>query len=317
MSQTNDLESLRLFDRSSETLYLRTGVTLAFFLPMPFHASSEDVARVVDAYLRFIPQGSIKWASVGADSERWSEITPKTFDKCKKLLGAEGVSERELTAFEWGDGDNGGDAPGYGLKVVGNPPDEDLPLEQNLIEMHFPWDYLTSKREAFVAFSRSVAALIPYYSGYAAPTLQWAEAKATMAFAEAAALITRHPGLDVSQNELGRSDLGDKSRGGRWLTFLGPNLIKTLGGRAAIAQAVADAAEVIDAGRGLLLRAGTEPEFGDKDLNIDVPRLRRVVELLEPVTLNEGPIFESYFDDDTFAKAWTSRFAASPSERLH
>lgn len=305
--QTNQLPTLRLIDRSSDTLYLRSGVTLAFFLPMPFHESCDALGKAFDLYLRFIGSmgGVLKWASIGAESEEWEPFGPKTVARCKKQLDAEAAAARDLSAFELGDGEMGGDAPGYGIKVIGNPPDDELPLEQNLIEMHFPWEVLAeSHREAFVEFARGIAGTLPYLSGYASPALHWSEHKAVMAFEAAVPLITAHRGLDIGQNELARSDLGVQTRGARWLTFLGPACVQALGGRQAVATETGVGVLIADAGRGIMLRAGDDPEIDE------TPRLDMVRSVLAALTLDEGPVFECFFDDDTFAKAWTNRFSA-------
>src|SRR5215831_5679146 len=129
-------DEIRKKDRESGTLYLRDGVTLAFFFPMPFDKVVGSVLKVFEEYLRMIPSDALKWASVGATSEEWRPIAKTTIDRCRAQLAPEAVRKRQLTAFELTDGDSAGDAPAYGFKVVGNPYDPDLPDEANLVQMY-------------------------------------------------------------------------------------------------------------------------------------------------------------------------------------
>lgn len=299
-------------DRDSGTLYLRDGVTLAFFLPMPFDKVAHSILKVFDEYLQMIPPDALRWASVGATSDEWRPITKTAIGRCRAQLDPKAMRKRSLTSFELRDGDSGGDAPGYGFHVIGNPPERDLPHETNLVQMYFPIEMIeASEAESFVEKARRIATLLPYISGYGSPGLHWAELNADEAFTQAKALAKRYHGYDVQYNEISRSDIDRKVRGARWLTFLGPEIAEKLGGLKALRNALLGPIAVEQMDHGIMIRAGKIAEIGDVNHKIGTPLLRTVAHVLEPATLFAEPaLLETYFavDDEDFLKEWERRF---------
>jgi hypothetical protein len=296
-----------------DQVYLRDGVTAAFFLPMPLDAVAESIRTVFDRYVATSLGKSLKWASVGADSEEWRRVAAKTFDRCRSMLTKEAARKRKLTAFELFDGDTDGDAPSAGFVVLGNPRDRKEPLETNLVQMYFPSESVSTpaKADAFVSWLRDTAALMPFVYGYGSPGLHWAESSQIEALTDARAVAKRYPGFDVQNNEATRSDIDTMTRGARWLTFLGPDLLRKLGGPKA-ARAVKDPEITIEqVGEGTLIRAGRMPEIGDRNRREDTPLLRAVARALKPVTLFDEPgLRETVFamDDPAFFASWEKRF---------
>lgn len=304
--------TIRKKDPDSGTLYLRDGVTLAFFLPPPFGDVALRALEAFDRYLAAVPAGALRWAVVGADAGEWKPLAKTTVGRCRALLTGDGPRKRSLTAFFLADGDSGGDAPGYGVQLVGNKPDPEMPDELNLLQMFFPSEVVAPDRvEVFVADACRIAEALPYVSGYGSPGLQWSELESGDAFAAARALAKRHLGYDVQYNELGRSDLDTRVRGARWLTFLGPALVARLGGAEVIRGKLPRAVGVQPVGHGLLIRAGALPEIGDRNRREDTPLLRAVAAVLEPVTLfDEAALLQSEFgsDHEDEVQAWERRF---------
>lgn len=298
---------------SRDQTYLRDGITVAFFLPMPLDAVADRVSAVFERFVATSLAKQLRWCSLGADSEEWKPITSKTYDRCRALLGKEATRKRKLTAFELFDGKVDGDAPTAGIQVLGNPKDRKEPLETNLVQMFFPSDSIANekKTEAFVAWLMDLAALLPFVSGYASPGLHWAESHQIEAFEAARGLAKRYAGFDVQRNELTRSDIDTRVRGARWLTFLGPELIKKLGGIKTVHSVAGHGIAVAPVGDGVAIRAGAIPEMGDRNRRERTPLLNRVAALLKPVTLfNEPGLLESDFaiDDPAFLVEWEQRF---------
>jgi hypothetical protein len=296
----------------SGTLYLRDGVTLAFFLPPPLEATAPQVLAAFEEYLNRLPSGALRWAAVGASAGEWKPFARSTVGRCRALLAPEAARKRYLTAFELSDGDQGGDAPGYGVAVVGQPVTPDAPNATNLVQFFFPAAVTAPGRvEEFVATASALAALLPYRSGYGSPALQVSELHQAQALAEARALAVRYPGYDVQYNQLGRLEMDAKVRGARWLTFLGPDLVSALGGEEALRHALPAAVSVRPVGHGLLLRAGEYPEICDANRQAGTPLLRAVAAVLEPVTrFGEEVLLATNFaaDDEDFLRRWERRF---------
>ena len=157
--------------------------------------------------------------------------------------------------------------------------------------------------------ARGFAADLPYSSGYASPALSFiAESKLPAAGKVIVPAAFRHPGYDVHDNQDTRGFIGGRVIGARWLTFLGPELVKQLGGKKALAAAL-PGVTVVPAGHGVMLRAGTEPELGDSNRRIDTPLLRSVARMLEPVTFFENTQLKGLFGGDLDRlDRWERRF---------
>lgn len=293
------------------SVYLRGATLAAFFLEKPFHEAAPAVLSVFDDYLALVPAGALRWASVGAASEEWKPAGKTTFDRARAQL-APAAAKKRLSSFELQSGDEGGEAPEHAFTTIGGPVEKEFPDEKGLVQMVFPAAAVDGpKADAFAARIKALAAKLPYAYGYASPSLQIAELHAPEGFTEAKALAARYPGLDVQNNESSRSELGNRTRGARWLSFLGPALVKKLKGEDAIRKALPKAVAVEPAGAGLLIRAGDAPEIGDANKKLKTPLLRAVAELLEPVTYFEeqGLATTDFgFEDPDFFKAWERRF---------
>jgi hypothetical protein len=99
-------------------------------------------------------------------------------------------------------------------------------------------------------------------------------------------------------------------RGARWITILGPDLVKKLGGDSKLRKELPAPIVVSNVGPSVIIRAGVTPELGDVNRKLDTPLLKKVAKVLEPVTLFEELDMLSYFanfDEDTL-KRWERRF---------
>lgn len=292
--------------------YLRTGIVVAFFLRKPLHENIEGVLQVFEMYLSAIPTDAIKWAGIGAGSEEWRPFTKNTFDKCRSAMVPSTVKKRAMTAIEIAGSDQAGDAPIYAFTLIGAKPDMDAPNEMDLVEMCFPSTFADpASVEKFVATLREMATKLNFVSGYASPALLYSEVGEGKAMVESRGLAMRYPGLDVQKNKLGCMDIDHRIRGARWVTFLGADILKKLGGQKKL-RAVLSADISIDILlAGVMIRSGTEPELGDRNMQLDTPLLRSLAKALEPVTMFMEPVLlASYFADrdEAMLTAWERRF---------
>lgn len=301
-----------IFKKHPETgrVYLREAITVAFFFPPPLAAVVKGLRGVFELYLGRIPPNALTWASVGAASEEWKPVAKSTIARCLGQLDKEAASKRRLSSFQLTDGEVGGDAPGFSIEITGSPIEEGRPDQLGLLQMTFPMETADDKTsESLVEFCKQVASLISYVSGYVAPGLQWAEINSSLAADESKSIAIRHPGYDVQNNDATRLRLGKRSRGAYWLTFLGPELVETLGGSEQVRKALPKSIEVEPAGAGVMIRAGALPELGDVNKGIGVPLLRTVAKVIEPVTLfGDRALLGQFtnFDEDYF-KRWDRR----------
>jgi len=303
---------IRLIDKEEGRLVLRDGILAAFFLPKPLHDYSGAVLEVFNQYLDMVPKGVLTWGSIGAGSESWKAVDAKSLDKCRAMLDPAAAKKRPMTAFELVSGKNAADAPEYAFSFIGTKPDKEVPDEVNLMDMTFPTEVVDpSKADTFVENIKGLAAKLPYLSGYVSPSLVYAESNEANALFESRPIALRYPGYDVQDNKSGCMDIGGRSRGARWLTFLGPDLVKKLKGAKAIQNALPKEISTEPAGAGLLIRAGKTPEIGDTNKKEKTPLLRALAKALEPVTVfDEDVLMKSYFADGDadLLKKWERRF---------
>lgn len=301
---------IRELDSETGSVYLREAMTVAFFLPTPIHEIVDPLLAACDEYFKMIPQDALRWASVGANSEVWKPVDSTTQRRCRAQLSATAAEKRSLTSFELADGEMAGDAPSHGIMVIGNPTDPAMPDELSLMQMYFPSEVVKSDRvDQFVDNVCKVANLLPFVSGYASPGLQWAEIGRRSAVKRSRSIMARYPGYDVQMNETGRRRLGLRVRGARWLTFLGPQIMKNLGGAESIGEMLSEPIEVQSIGQGVMIRAGNLPEIGDRGRNVGTPLLRSVAKVLEPVTVfKEIAMLGSFDRDEEFLDKWERRF---------
>lgn len=118
----------------------------------------------------------------------------------------------------------------------------------------------------------------------------------------------RYFGLNV-RNRGEELYLDGRLKTAHWLTFLGDAALAKLGGKAA-AHELGLEVGVIDAGTGVILRAGDEPPVGDIDRQApDIEPMRRVNEFIRPIRIDAWQKRSSnlFFIDPDAANAWLTR----------
>jgi hypothetical protein len=269
---------------------------------------SKSLLDLLDAYLQMIPAGTLKWAVPSATAEQWRALDAATLARCKAALAPEGAAKRRLTSFHLSD--CGAAAPTYAFDLVGMPRGEDFPEAVTLVQMSFPTELVDEDVvEQFVAQVRKMGQMIDFSSGYCAPALLFSTLHIEDAYSNMRGLALRHPGYDVHGNDRSRLRIGQRSRGARWITFLGPALLARLGGQDALQRQLPSPITVEDVGAGVLIRAGTAPEIGDVNRRLEVPLLRAVAKALEPVTWFGEPHLLAYFAnyDEALLERWERR----------
>jgi hypothetical protein len=284
------------------------------------------VARVYDAWMEAVPPDVIRWALVGANSTTTRRASSATLARARSLLDAKAAAKSELTYF-WVASDDEWPSPGREKEptdpaflflmeghssVASQKKSWGLLERTNAVEMRFPSEFVWQLGvEAFVQFAGRIAAMLPFDAGYASPTLciyPMTTSRRSEADCRAAAL--EHPGFDLDTRDDTRhaSQVG----GARWLTFLAPKMIASLGGEAALRRSLDERVEVTGAGKGLLLRAGTEP-LADPGPD-DLAALRSLAEALLPITRFERRL--GCFEDQVELARWEYRFLGGEERAL-
>ena len=206
------------------TLLARDNWVVAFFFPNPFPPVAAAARAAFELWRATAPGGALKWGLMGASAEEVKPVGPNTLARCAAMLDPAKAEKREITSFSVF-GPNP-DAPDHLFRIVGDRTQGTGFAEGlvGLVETWFPTEFGTAPT---AEFARRLAELLPYQSGYAAPSLASGPGGDPYAAGGLlAGLAFRHPGYDVPRNDDTRFHLKGRVVGARWLTFLGPGLIE-------------------------------------------------------------------------------------------
>jgi hypothetical protein len=290
---------------------VRENVILAFFVKRPPQDIAPAIRQVLQRWMTMLPGGAPTHALIGADASSFRKFGKATMARVEGELDPVALAgPRDLAHLRLQASVEIGPDWRFMCSLMREAGDPETP-NTNLIEMLFP-PAATTDPAAFAAMLREIAAVLPFDSGYAAPGLSWCndntQSKAGRIIGP---LALRHPGYDVSDNDTTANHLGDRCRGARWITFLGPALVAELGGRATIREALGDEIALEDAGEGLAIQAGAEPEIGDANRKQGTPLLAEVAQVIEPVTFFDDRFLDILFGKDAEKRdAWERRFFA-------
>jgi hypothetical protein len=117
-------------------------------------------------------------------------------------------------------------------------------------------------------------------------------------------LLKRHPGLSIGNPfELCDQPLPPVN----WLTLIGPELLKKLGGLAKVSKDLADEEiSVVSMGGGICIKAGAAPQLGDVNRRDTLPLYRKVGAYLKSYRGNQE--MELTGLDEEESEAWLARF---------
>jgi hypothetical protein len=303
------MKSIEVKDPASGQVLVRNGIILVFFLETYVYECSGGLTSAFDRFVETVPVESLKWAVVNATSEEWRNADAKTVKRMRDSLAPSGARKRKFTAFRVNDFAD--EAPQYSFMISDRDKDEEQPVSRTLVQMTFPPSAANEDGvDIFCKLVSEFTALIKPSYGYCAPGLLASDARQAAAFVQIRHLARRYPGYDVAINDLTQLDIGPRVRGARWISLLGPDLVKALNGRDAIRKALPAAVEVRDIAGTLMIRAGRLPELGDANRRLETPLLRSVARVLEPVTMFGELNLRSYFAnfDEDVLRRWERRF---------
>jgi hypothetical protein len=101
--------------------------------------------------------------------------------------------------------------------------------------------------------------------------------------------LSRHVGLDYTWTWTMALGPAQRIKGVNWLTILEDALVVELGGRDRLAGALGQAATILPWDGGILIRAGAEPELGDRDKGLWPEAYVAVNRALRPIRYEDHP----------------------------
>jgi len=116
----------------------------------------------------------------------------------------------------------------------------------------------------------------------------------------------RFPGLELDYPIPHAIWCREGIKGGNWLTVLSTELVDKLGGVEQLAATLGEPFVFTEYSGGVLIRAGSVPELGDRNRQIDTPNYARLAKALKPIRIRiHGPAIG--INNDKF-EAWLARF---------
>jgi hypothetical protein len=174
------------------------------------------------------------------------------------------------------------------------------------LQLHLP-PAAVDDLETLTGLVTELTRAFPFRYGTVGPSLCWNETspdRSNEAPRLIGSLLKRHPGFNIgTARELCDQPLPPVN----WLTLVGPDLVKSLGGVSLIRRSLADERiSVLPLPRGALIRAGKSPQLGDRKRKGALPLYRKVGRLLgshgghQQIELDGLSLRES--------KTWLARF---------
>ena len=183
--------------------------------------------------------------------------------------------------------------------------------DATLVRISLPMQWGLDEPERMLALVQELWGMLPWRSGQAGFALEVSRYFIDAAHEYAYGRSMRHPGLDIpdAANDAIMAGL-DRVRGVGWLTLLDDGFVKQLKGVKALRKQLGEQVEVIEPGRGVILRAGPVPQFGDVNRKDDLPAYRAVYAAIQPLMADPGsaPSLNIGGDFSSRNEAWLTRF---------
>ncbi|WP_244237438.1 type VI immunity family protein [Corallococcus llansteffanensis] len=259
---------------------LREGVSIAFYIRAPHEEIAPALWHALERYRQAIQPRHLGWYVdysgdwLALDSEGEAGLRARMLEPSFAILQ---VKERPDSvtgvAFHYR-------GHGNGLSDFR----KDYPHSICAVEFHLPIEFLDDPGPEWIrALALDLGRELPWSSGHAGLSLEvgaWIQSLTPLLREK----TLRHPGFDLPQlNDLALH-LGSQVRAPAWLTFLGPPVLKELGGAEGLRSRLTSPKTTIHAlsEDRVVVSLGPVPEAGDLEAGDTLPHYRELARVLEP-----------------------------------
>jgi len=250
---------------------------------------------------------------------RWGS-DPKTFDPVPVVDGVGDVRawpEEVFQAFDFlmmfHGGENIDDADARTFMAVSREREE---WELSFLTYTLPLSWGDEHgKEKFVESVLKTCALMQPFHGFAGLAVLSPIGGVSDADVDAVyGLGSRFPGLEIDAplHHEGYLSTERRIKGVNWLTILNKDLIALLGGMEALKASLGPMIPIHDFGEGIIIQAGSGPQFGDRQTEGELDNYRRVAGALSSIRSTNPAIIWPQGAGSSFgfdeAKAWMTRF---------
>jgi len=260
---------------------------------------------------------SLRWHRVTSDSSRFSPVAKlRSRDMSPYLLSPkwnQSEARDHAWAFYWHSGEHQNDAAAFKINVYGSPRMyAELDNSLSFLQVSFPVRWFQDKSESFPDLILRWCERLKPYHGYGGITLLVSPDRglAQRYSPNIAGFAGRYPGIEIDRPMSHKLATQEGIKGGNWLTILSTYLVEKLGGHDSLRGQLGKPFVVEDYDGGVMVVAGSVPEVGDRNRNVDTPLYRKLASILKPIRIQDHPrpYAKGRFAEDGEFTAWLSRF---------
>lgn len=282
--------------------FIRTGLSLCFYMKSPHAEIARAVVHSLDIYLRAVGNQSLnrcpdeegEWQDL--DAVRWELTRRKLLERPRLNVDLRGWDGENLYRFEyWGKNPDAPFRPGNQGEVCA-------------LSFWLPTEYLEEYGPGRVReLALEMAKSLPFNSGHAGLSLQ-GDIHLVGVEERLREYGIRYPGMDIPELMHLSLRLGNRLRGPAWLNFLGPPVLGELGGAAGLRARLSSPGSTVEEldGERAVVTLGPWPEAGDTEQGQLLPAYRELARILEPWLYQKEPHPSVEMPEST--RRWERRF---------
>ena len=256
---------------------------------------------------------SLRWCYASASSSRMGRVEKlQNRDMSPFLLSPmwDASEAREHGwGFHWHGGEHPDDASPFRIYAYGS---SKMYADLSFLQVSFPVLWFQGRPNEFQELILRWSERLKPYHGYAGITLIESpnEALSQIYSTDIASFASRYPGLEIDDPMSHGLATVNGIKGGNWLTVLSTHFVKRLGGHDGLREQLGEPFVVKEYDGGLIIIAGTVPEVGDRNRDIDTPLYRKLAKVLKPIRLQHHPppYAAGRLAEEGEYAAWLARF---------
>jgi hypothetical protein len=283
---------------------IHEGLSLCFYMHRPHVELKQAVMQSLETFLRIVgPQALGLYTDEEGD---WQDLDDAAWEHIRREM-----AERRgwVIALQ----DAGGREPRFAFDYYGKPLDEPSrgykPEVASAVSFWLPTEYLEEHGPEHVReLSMEIAAPLPFTSGNVG--LSFNNYPYHLGVQRALREhCFRYPGIDIYNLSTYAMQIGTRVRGPTWMTFLGPTVLREVGGVESLQARLhspGTTVQTLGAGRAVIT-LGPQPEAGDTEQGNLLPAYRELARVLEPWLFHEKNRIDASFPAEDMLR-WERRF---------
>ncbi len=296
--------------RYDDTVITRPVFTLSFFAKEPVSELGLALLDTFERYTDIVGAEALRFYAT-ANMSKHRKVTKRAAAMLETWLQP-GAALDDYVFINFQDTEVYNEAPiSLYLLAGAEEVDGERVDDATLVRISLPLARALEDAAGMQSLAEELWSMVPFQSGQAGFGLECSRYFLDEAHEHAYAKSMRHPGLDIPDAVNDATNSGnDHLRGIGWLTFIDDDLATRLDGAEAIASNVGAGVSVTKPGRGVLLRAGDRPAFGDVNRKDDLPAYASVFAAVRPLLVDpdDAPSLNLSGDYAGRTEAWLTRF---------